>query len=78
FVISQTPKATIGVSDAPIGGGFVVGQPVEVARASRADSILVSNGTHRIRVIQSEDFLCTGDKNIGIGQMIVKVNFIVQ
>lgn len=78
FVINTTPKATIGVTDAKIGNDFIVGQPVEVARATQTDSILVSNSSHRIRVIQTEDFLCSGHKNMGIGQMIVKVNFIVQ
>lgn len=78
FIVGLTPKPTIGVSDAKIGNGFIVGQPVEVARASQADSILVSENNHRISAIQTEDFLCSGNKNIAIGQMIVKVNFIVQ
>jgi|GEM_PF-1252553 len=78
FIVNLTPKPTIGVAEAKIGGDFIVGQPVEVAKASRADSILVSNSTHRIRAIQNDDFLCSGHKKMGIGQMIVKVNFIIQ
>lgn len=78
FIVGLTPKPNIGVTDAKIGSGFIVGQPVEVARASRPDSILVSEDNHRISAIQTEDFLCSGNKNITIGQMIVKVNFIVQ
>jgi hypothetical protein len=78
FTINLTPTPTIGVSGAKIGNSFIVGQPVEVAKATQTDSILVSNNAHRIRAIQNEDFLCSGHKNMGIGQMIVKVNFIVQ
>lgn len=78
FIISTAPKPTIGVTDAKVGVDFVVGQPVEVAKATRPDSILVSNDFHRIRAIQSDDFVCSGIKNIGIGQMIVKVDFIVK
>ncbi len=78
FIISTAPRPTIGVTDATIGIDFVVGQPVEVAKATRPDSILVSNDFHRIKAIQSEDFICSGIKSIGIGQMIIKVDFIVK
>jgi len=81
FIISSKPPATIGSSDGTIAGttiglDFIIGQPVEVAIATRSDAILVSNDLHRIEVLQEGSFVCSGVHNIGIGQMVIGLDFI--
>jgi len=83
FIIGITPSATIASSDtsgtyagATIGLDFVVGVPVDVATATRPDAILASNVTHRIDTLQEDSFECSGVTSLGIGEMIVGLDFI--
>ncbi len=84
FIVAIQPTATIANSDvsAPyfagttIGVDFVVGIPVDVAKATRPDAILASNVTHRIDALQEGSFECSGITSIGIGEMIVGLDFI--
>jgi hypothetical protein len=81
FVVGTQPSATVGSEDggttgAAIGIDFVIGEPVEVAVATRPDAVLVSNAVHRIEALTGSDFQCSGVSTIGIGQMIVALDFI--
>lgn len=77
FIIGNTPEATIGGSiGKTISIDFVVGIPVEIAAATRPDTILVSNSTHRIEALQADSKVCTGTQQIGIGQMIIGLDFV--
>lgn len=81
FIVDTQPSATIGSEDGTIAGGsigvdFVIGEPVEVAIATRPDAILVSNAIHRIDVLSELDFQCEGITTIGIGQMVIGLDFI--
>ena len=86
FVIGYTPEPSIAFSAPETGGSetggkainvdFVIGSPIEVAVATRPDTILVSNITHRIDSIQTGASACHGVWNIGIGQMIVGLDFV--
>jgi len=84
FIIAIQPSATIASSDpsvpyfagTTIGVDFVVGIPVDVASATRPDSILASNVTHRIDTLQEGSFECSGVTSLGIGEMIVGLDFI--
>jgi len=80
FIVASQPKSTIGadgtLQGATIGLDFVIGEPVEIAIATRPDAILVSNAEHRIEVLQDGSFVCSGVSNLGIGQMIIGLDFI--
>ena len=83
FIIATQPHATIASSDTSgtyagttIGVDFVVGVPVDVATATRPDAILASNVTHRIATLQDGSFECSGVTSLGIGHMIVGLDFI--
>jgi hypothetical protein len=82
FIIGIQPAATIASSDGSIQSGtqigldFVVGIPVDVATATRPDAILASNSFHRIAMLQEDGFGCTGVPSLGIGDMIVGLDFI--
>lgn len=80
FIVASQPKSTIGEDGtsegATIGLDFVIGEPVEIAIATRPDAILVSNAEHRIEVLQDGSFVCSGVSNLGIGQMIIGLDFI--
>lgn len=73
FQIGVSPPPTIDFTQ--IGEDFIVGEPVEVAAATRVDSILVSNVQHRIRVLPGSG-VCTGVLQAGIGQMVVGIDFV--
>jgi len=81
FIVGDTPEASIAESIGSTGGkainiDFIVGVPVEVAAATRPDTILVSNGAHRIQALQANMSNCQGIQNIGIGQMIIGLDFV--
>lgn len=86
FIVGYTPEPTIAFSAPETGGketggksinvDFVIGEPVEVAVATRPDTILVSNTTHRIDALNAGSSACHGVWNIGIGQMIVGLDFV--
>ncbi|GAA0560537.1 baseplate J/gp47 family protein [Chitinophaga japonensis] len=86
FIVGYSPEATIAtlldaVTGAQTGGkainaDFIVGEPVETAAATRPDSILVSNLYHRIEALQAEDTFCQGTQVIGIGKMIIGLDFV--
>ena len=82
FIIAVQPSATIANSDGltstgtKIGYDFVVGIPVDVATATRPDAILASNISHRIDTLQEGGLKCSGVTSLGIGEMIVGLDFI--
>jgi len=82
FIVGIQPSATIASSDGytytgtQIGVDFVVGIPVDVATATRPDAILASNISHRIDTLQADSFECSGEASLGIGEMIVGLDFI--
>ena len=76
FVVALSPKPTVGTNGSVIGVDFVVGEPVEIAAATRPDTILVSDRSHRIQALQADDFMCSGVNAIGIGQMIIGIDFV--
>lgn len=77
FIIGTTPEPTIGTDDDGkiIGTDFIVGVPVDAAIATLPDAILVSSDIHRIGVIAEHG--CEGTQQIGIGQMVIGLDFIV-
>lgn len=77
FIIGNTPEPTIGGSiGKTINVDFVVGVPVEVASATRPDTILVSSSMHRIKALEADSAVCIGTQQIGIGQMIIGLDFV--
>jgi hypothetical protein len=79
FIIGTSPDPAIGgpgIGKA-IGIDFVIGDPVSVAAATRPDAILVSSNHHRISAQTASDETCKGIQSIGIGQMIVGLDFII-
>jgi len=79
FVVGITPDATIGGEGIGkmIGEDFVIGVPVDIATATRPDAILVSNERHRIGVLSDNGSVCEGTQSIGIGQMVIGLDFII-
>ncbi len=75
FVIGLAPQPSVGDSGKIIGEDFVVGVPVDVAATTRPDAILVSSGSHRIGVLSDE--VCEGTQSIGIGNMVIGLDFII-
>ena len=88
FIVGYSPDPAIATTTVDSGGNiieiggktigkdFIVGFPVDVAAATRPDTILVSNSSHRISAMQASMSNCQGIQNIGIGQMIVGLDFI--
>ena len=78
FIINDTPEASIGQGSVgkTIGTDFVIGVPVEVATATQPDAIIVSNDRHRIEALKADDNVCQGTQAIGIGQMIIGLDFV--
>lgn len=81
FIVADTPEPAIASSLTGEGGktiniDFVIGEPVEVASATRPDTILVSNAIHRIAPLSDEVSGCRGVRNIGIGEMIIGIDFV--
>jgi len=86
FIVGYSPEASIAtvldtISGAKTGGkainvDFVIGEPVETAAATRPDSILVSNRYHRIESLQAESTFCQGTQAIGVGKMIIGLDFV--
>jgi hypothetical protein len=79
FVIGLTPDPTVGPPGIgkTIGDDFVIGVPVDTAAATQPDAILVSGNSHRIGVLSAEGEVCEGVQNIGIGQMVIGLDFII-
>jgi hypothetical protein len=79
FVVALTPDPSVGGAGIgkQIGTDFVIGLPVEAAAATRPDAILVSSRSHRIGVLSADGEVCEGTQSIGIGQMIVGLDFLV-
>ncbi len=79
FVIGDSPEPTINTSGTGkiIGIDFVIGVPVATATTTRPDAILVSNDHHRIGVLAADQKVCEGVQVIGIGQMVIGLDFIV-
>jgi hypothetical protein len=77
FVVGLTPEPTIETAGKGkiIGNDFIVGVPVDIAAATRPDAILVSSNSHRISVLGAD--ICEGVQNIGIGQMVIGLDFII-
>jgi len=50
-------------------------EEVELAEASNSKSILVSAPFHTIRVLKAGEYVCEGLGELGIGYMIIEVNF---
>ncbi len=73
FIIGVSPAPTVNA--AAIGLDFIIGEPVDIATATRTDTILVSNAYHRINVLQNDN-ICIGVVQTGIGQMIVGIDFV--
>ena len=66
-----------GIDEMSIGSDFIVGVDTEVAVASLPQTILVSASDHRITVLNSGDYQCSGVEFGGIGFMSVGLDFIV-
>ncbi|CAL1517153.1 baseplate J/gp47 family protein [Chitinophaga sp. MM2321] len=75
FIIAKPVYPAIG--DMTIAVDFIVGADVETAAAKTARSILVSAPEHRITVLESGQYVCSGMDAFGIGMMAVDVDFIV-
>lgn len=81
FIIGFSLEPSVSDSGTGLGGkaigvDFVIGEPVDVAAATRPDTILVSNTEHRIEPLQAGASVCQGTQ-IGIGQMIIGLDFII-
>lgn len=81
FIVGTSPEPAIASSDSlftgkAIGVDFVIGEPVDVASATRPDAILVSNGNHRITALPDGAITCNGLQD-GIGQMVIGLDFII-
>ena len=79
FIVGITPDPSIGPDGVgkTIGVDFIVGIPVETAASTRPDAILVSNDHHRIGVLSSDGKICEGVQEIGIGEMIIGLDFVI-
>ncbi len=66
-----------GLDMMEIGADFIIGNPVEVAYASGPKSILVSATEHRIAVLKTGEYQCSGIEYTGIDYMAISVDFIV-
>lgn len=67
-----------GIEEMEIGSTFIVGYESEVAEASSPRSILVSARKHRIEVLKTGEYTCTGNIYDGIGKMAIEINFDVE
>jgi hypothetical protein len=81
FMVGFSPQETIAETGSDEGGmtisvDFVIGEPVDVAAATRPDSILVSKTAHRIVALPASALVCEGTQTIGIGQMIIGLDFV--
>ena len=77
FLVRADPQPPIspGSTGMVIGDTFVVGSGVEVATATRPQTILVSHIEHRITPINGDKEPCPGVKTLGIGYMTVQLDF---
>jgi hypothetical protein len=75
FVIGSEPDPSIAAMT--IGEDFIVGRPVEAAQSTRPDAVLVSHPKHIIEPVFPGTETCSGVSELGIGYMIVGLDFIV-
>jgi hypothetical protein len=77
FFIRADPQPTISEKETgmAIGDTFVVGWGVEIAAATQPQAILVSHPDHRITPLNVGESDCPGVEQLGIGHMIVGLDF---
>ncbi|NEQ45471.1 MAG: hypothetical protein F6K00_18790 [Leptolyngbya sp. SIOISBB] len=77
FFIRPDPQPAIATTadGMTIGDTFVVGQGVEVATATQAQTILVSHPEHRIVPVTPASDDCDGVETLGIGYMAIRLDF---
>lgn len=75
FVLGADPQPAIEAMI--IGVDFIVGRPVETAVTTQPHAVLVSHSEHRIEPIFPGTEICTGVAQLGIGYMIVGLDFAV-
>jgi hypothetical protein len=73
FMIGADPQPAVDTMR--VGVDFVVGRPVETAPSTRPDAILVSHPAHRVTPLFPGAERCAGITNLGIGYMIVGLDF---
>lgn len=64
--------------DMTINETLVVGRDVDAVTSTRRGSILVSHPQHRLHILQQNELHCPGTDDLGIGFMMVEVDFEVQ
>lgn len=77
FLIRPSPQSVISSTEVgmTIGDTFVVGRDVEVAATNSPHAILVSHPEHRITSINTGEGRCYGINQVGIGYMIIGLDF---
>lgn len=76
FVVGTDPAPAIEAMT--IGTDFIVGAPVEAAHSTDPRAVIVSHPHHFIEPVFPGGEICTGTSQIGIGQMIVGLDFEVE
>ncbi|NJL49367.1 MAG: hypothetical protein HC929_20385 [Leptolyngbyaceae cyanobacterium SM2_5_2] len=69
-----TPPISAQATGMTIGDTFIVGRGVEVAVATKAQSILVSHIEHRITPINVGEETCFGVQTLGVGYMTISLD----
>ena len=75
FVVAADPQPALAAM--VIGEDFIVGRPVEAAASTRPHAVLVSHPQHLIEPVFAGTESCQGVARLGIGYMIVGLDFTV-
>jgi hypothetical protein len=75
FIIRATPRPAIG--SMRIGDDFIVGRGVEAAETTQPHAILVSHPQHLITSVAAGSEVCPGVTRLGIGHMVIGIDFLV-
>lgn len=73
FIVGTTPDPAL--SEMTIGEDFIVGEPIEAAQSIRPEAVLVSHPEHIIKPVFDGSDDCPGVSQLGIGYMIVGLDF---
>lgn len=76
LIVAITPEPTLPAMS--ISESFIVGRDVDTVTAVQAGAILVSHPSHRLKVLAADELSCPGTDTLGIGFMMVEVDFEVK
>ncbi|MFK7971330.1 MAG: baseplate J/gp47 family protein [Bacteroidia bacterium] len=73
FIVAIPPDPVL--PDMSINESYIVGKDVDTITTTRQGAILVSHPQHRITLLQPDSLACPGTDGLGIGFMMVDVDF---